>query len=346
MVVLRVWVRTRIVGQLGADDWTVVAAMVVMFVEMMVIIPEVRFGAGRHIQHIQPPENIVKGLRLNFITQPLCLIGICLTKVSVGLFLLRLTTYRNFRWFITGMVVFTVLSAIGNVLTVFFQCQPLAFTWGGVPEGKCLPPANLKFAAFFNSSLAVLTDVIFALLPVPMLWNVQMNWRVKSAVVVILSLGVFAAIAAIVKITFLSTYGEHGDFLFDSSDLTIWTTVEICIAIIAACFPCLKPLFRTMFDGSSARAQQYYGASSSRYKGYIRNEERIGTHKSKSTSGARRDNENDDYEMYNKAQFTSNIKGGISTRGSEESILSLTGGGRCDGGITKTTAVMVSSARA
>lgn len=75
-------------------------------------------------------------------------------------------------------------------MTVFFQCQPLAFTWGGVAEGKCMAPANLKFAAFFNSSVAVLTDVVFALLPIPILWNVQMNWRVKSALAAILSLGV------------------------------------------------------------------------------------------------------------------------------------------------------------
>ena len=99
----------------------------------------------------------------------------------------------------------------------------MAFAWDSTVEGgQCIPPGNLKFAAFFNSSVAVLTDVTFALLPIPMLWNVQMNWRVKTAVAAILSLGVFAAVSAIVKITFLSNYGKHGDFLFDSSDLTIW----------------------------------------------------------------------------------------------------------------------------
>lgn len=107
-------------------------------------------------------------------------------------------------------------------MTVFFQCRPLALTWDPSVEGTCIPPSNLKFAAFFNSSVAVLTDILFALLPVPILWNVQMNWRVKSAVAGILSLGVFAAVAAIVKITYLGAYGQHGDFLWDSADITIW----------------------------------------------------------------------------------------------------------------------------
>jgi hypothetical protein len=86
-----------------------------MFVEMMVIIPEVQLGGGRHVQYIQPPENVVKGLHLNFVTQPLCLIALCLTKVSVGLFLLRLTPSRNFRYFVIGTIVFTILSHTGNL---------------------------------------------------------------------------------------------------------------------------------------------------------------------------------------------------------------------------------------
>ncbi|KAK4114687.1 hypothetical protein N656DRAFT_705020 [Canariomyces notabilis] len=221
-VVLRMFVRVKMIGHIGADDWAIVAAMTVMFVEMMIIIPQVHYGAGRHVQYIHPPSNVVTGLHLNFVTQPLCLIGLCLTKVSVGLFLLRLTPSQKFRYFVIGTIVFTVLSSTGNFLTVFFQCRPLALTWDSSVPGECIPPANLKFAAFFNSSVAVLTDVVFALLPIPILWNVQMNWRVKSAVAGILSLGVFAAVSAIVKITFLTNYGKHGDFLWDSADLTIW----------------------------------------------------------------------------------------------------------------------------
>ncbi|KAL2153733.1 hypothetical protein VTH82DRAFT_4888 [Thermothelomyces myriococcoides] len=267
IVIFRLYVRAKVVQRIGADDWTIVAAMTVMFIEMMVIIPEVQLGAGRHVQYISPPENVTKGLHLNFVTQPLCLIALCLTKVSVGFFLLRLTPSPRSRWIVIGTMVFTVLSATGNLLAVFFQCQPLARTWDPSVEGTCLPPSNLKFAAFFNSSVAALTDVIFALLPIPLLWNVQMNWKVKSAVTAILSLGIFAAVSAIVKITFLGTYGKRGDFLWDSADITIWTTVEINVAIVAASIPCLKPLFRTILQGSSA-ARRYYD-DVYHLKGYI-----------------------------------------------------------------------------
>ncbi|KAH6664820.1 hypothetical protein F5X68DRAFT_143958 [Plectosphaerella plurivora] len=190
-VILRIWVRVKVIGEMGWDDHVINAAMTVIFVEMMVIILQVSYGAGRHVQYIEPKSNVVTGLHLNFATQPLCLIGLCLTKVSVGVFLLRLTPSTRFRNIIWGVIIFTVLSSTGNFLTVFFQCKPPAFTWDhSIPGGKCIPAGNLKFGAFFNSSVSTLTDLLFALLPIPMLWRVQLNWKVKTAVAGVLSLGI------------------------------------------------------------------------------------------------------------------------------------------------------------
>ena len=62
----------------------------------------------------------------------------------------------------------------------------------------------------------------------------------------------------------MGNYGKYGDFLYDSTDLTIWTTVETCVGIVAACFPCLKPLFKAMLRGSSY--VNTYGAKS--HNGY------------------------------------------------------------------------------
>ncbi|KAM0609217.1 hypothetical protein ACHAO3_001457 [Verticillium nonalfalfae] len=297
-VVLRVYVRVAIIRQLGWDDYCMIVAMAVMFAEMMVIIPQVGYGAGRHVEFIEPKSNVVEGLRLNFVTQPLCLIALCLTKV----------------------------------MTVFFQCRPLAYAWDiSIPNGQCIPPAHLKFAAFFNSSVSVVTDFIFAVLPVPILWNVQLNWKVKSAVAAILSLGIFATAAAIVKITFLGQYGKHGDFLFDSSDLTIWTTVEICTAIVAACIPCLKPLFKAMLRGSSA---DKYPTGYKIRSGYTRNNTTdLDTRPPRSDFG--------NIELFTRASTIHEIHGGFGLKsGSEESIIPQKDLG--GDGIVKTVNISVS----
>ncbi|KAJ0121775.1 integral membrane family protein [Diaporthe amygdali] len=304
-VLLRIWVRVTITRQLGWDDGFILAAVAVMLAEMVVIVPEVHYGAGRHVQYIHPSSNIVKGLHLNFVTQPLCLISLCFTKVSVGLFLLRLKPSWRFVLFIRGVIVFTVLSAAGNLLTVFFQCTPLYFVWDhSVPGGKCIAAKDLKFAAFFNSSVSLLTDLVFALLPIPILWSIQLNWKVKVAVSAVLALGIFASAAAVVKMTCLSSYGSHGDFLWDSTDITIWTTVEICTAIIAASIPSLKPLFKAILGGSSAlsrRTSRYIRNSDSFPNASKRRETALEMYNSRlkstgvSSSGRRRfDNESEE----------------------------------------------------
>lgn len=114
-VLLRLFVRVKIIRQVGWDDYFILAAAATMLPEMIVIVSEVDYGAGRHAEYIYPVYNIVLGLHMNFITQPLCLISLCFTKVSVGLFLLRLTPSLPFRRFIVGMIIFTILAATGNM---------------------------------------------------------------------------------------------------------------------------------------------------------------------------------------------------------------------------------------
>ncbi|KAH6672791.1 hypothetical protein F5X68DRAFT_264751 [Plectosphaerella plurivora] len=129
---------------------------------------------------------------------------------------------------------------------------------------------------------------------------------------------------------FLGQYGKHGDFLYDSSDLTIWTTVEICTAILAACIPCLKPLFRNLLAGSSA---ERYG-SNPKYKssGYQR-----------SGSGKRSQHargEIGNIELHGRPRHSAAGHGGdLSRTGSEESIINPKG--YTVDGITKTTQVSV-----
>ncbi|KAI7236950.1 hypothetical protein KC343_g7343 [Hortaea werneckii] len=195
--------------------------MTVMLVELAIIIPSVSLGAGRHVQYLDPKDNI-QGLHLNFVTQPLCLIALCLTKLSVGLFLIRLTPSKRHVRIIWGVMILTVLSWLGNFLTVLLQCQPLRKVWDLSQPGRCIPPDQLKIAAFFNSSVSALTDLIFALLPIPIVRRLQMNRRTKVAIIAILSLGIFVTVCAIIKMNYLGSYGEHGDFLFDSSEITIW----------------------------------------------------------------------------------------------------------------------------
>lgn len=85
-----------------------------MLAQMILIILQVQLGAGQHVDAIDPEDNI-NGLRLNLVTQPLCLTGLVLVKISIGLLLLRLTTSKRFKHFIWGIIIFTCAAFLGNL---------------------------------------------------------------------------------------------------------------------------------------------------------------------------------------------------------------------------------------
>ena len=65
-----------------------------------------------------------------------------------------------------------------------------------------------------------------------------------------------ATAAALIKTSFLPSYGRTGDWLWDSRNLTIWTAVESNIGIIAGNLPCLKPLFRAVLGSTYGRGSR------------------------------------------------------------------------------------------
>lgn len=111
------------------------------------------------------------------------------------------------------------------------------------------------------------------------------------------------------------------------------TTVEICAAMVAASFPALKPLFKTILGGTRSGK---YGTKSR--QGYIRNVDNTSAKRTyKSHNG------DSDFEMYDRKGNQADITGGYRSKmDSEESILQTHGQQSKNGdGITKTMQISV-----
>lgn len=234
----------------GPDDYVILFAMALSLTGMGIIIPEVMNGAGRHSAHLDPAKATI-GLKLNFITQPIYLWAITTVKTSIALFLLRIAPNKFYKKLLWGISAFLIIYTAVCFMTIVFQCKNLAVLWDFGVNTTCWTATTLRGLGYTNSSLNIFTDVLFAVLPVPMLWNVQINPRTKVSLICIMGLGVFACAAATVKLSFLVNYGKTGDFLWDSANLTIWTVTECNTGIVAACLPCLKPLFKRILEKSS-----------------------------------------------------------------------------------------------
>lgn len=57
-------------------------------------------------------------------------------------------------------------------------------------SGTC-QDRNVQTVLFYAVAIVnILSDWVFAILPIFLLWNVQLDWRVKGSVIVILGLGI------------------------------------------------------------------------------------------------------------------------------------------------------------
>ena len=111
-----------------------------------------------------------------------------------------------------------------------------------MPGAKCLNEGTVTLVA---GILNCISDLLVTILPIPIIMSLRMPLRQKLGVTSLLSLGFVVTIAGVVRTyyiwkTLLDTYDET----WDSMPLYICATVEIDLAVLCACAPALKPLFK------------------------------------------------------------------------------------------------------
>lgn len=80
---------------------------------------------------------------------------------------------------------------ISYFFLIIFQCSPVSFFWGQYEgdTGICINPAAVPNASIAHSVLSFTADWILGLLPIFLIYDLQMNLRTKISVAGVLSLG-------------------------------------------------------------------------------------------------------------------------------------------------------------
>jgi hypothetical protein len=67
---------------------------------------------------------------------------------------------------------------------------PFRKNWFPTMDGTCQPRSIQTTLSYAVAVVSILSDWIFAVLPIFLLWNVQLDWRVKLSVMGMLGLGI------------------------------------------------------------------------------------------------------------------------------------------------------------
>ena len=92
------------------------------------VFTEVANGLGRHKYYIAP-ETYKKFLKYDYLDWAQVFLTLALTKISICLFLLRLSNFDKLRLFLKGVIWFMILSHLPLFLLVVLQCNPIQTLW-------------------------------------------------------------------------------------------------------------------------------------------------------------------------------------------------------------------------
>lgn len=101
-------------------------------------------------------------------------------------------------WYLTFGYV--VVVAIISVIVVCTQCQPISFSWEEPlgAKGSCV---NLRGMILGNGILVTVADLALLIIPMPMLWSLQIARKRKIMLCMLFSLGLLYVGAAMLVTT-------------------------------------------------------------------------------------------------------------------------------------------------
>ncbi|KAI0387006.1 hypothetical protein F5Y04DRAFT_275461 [Hypomontagnella monticulosa] len=247
---LRLYTAFAIVKKLDWDIFFIVAAWgtsLAFFVGMIIAMPA---GFGRHLWDVTPTQllgyyNVLLLLAITYIWPP------TLTKLAMLVLYLRINPSRPFH--ICVYIVGLLIIAYTVVFTVLFAapCNPLS-----VGSGVCL-----NNIAISQAVLNILSDVALIILPIPMIYRLNMPLRQKIIIGILMGLGSAVIIASIARVAYVRAMIGNPDVTWTQASAAVLSSVELNIGIVCNSMARLKPFVRVHFPswmrsfGSSGRLE-------------------------------------------------------------------------------------------
>lgn len=209
-LLLRVYVRTRLVKAFGLDDWFAAAGWLLFFIHGSFAIAGAYHGTGQHTSLIKPQSDIAIGLRVRstcsffamhqssnlkqwwWLCEPLYVAANMCVKLSIALMLLRFVMQPTHRMMIYIVTIILELYSVAFFFLFIFQCTAPSYFWTrfqGNTNGHCMNANITITAVYVYSGIAIIYDWTMAIVPWFVVRKLQMTLRTKLMCAFILALG-------------------------------------------------------------------------------------------------------------------------------------------------------------
>ncbi|KAI0486179.1 hypothetical protein F4859DRAFT_469347 [Xylaria cf. heliscus] len=155
-----------------------------------------------------------------------------------------------------GMMLLTAAYWTMVFLESFILCKPVQYTWDkSIPNGTCY---NERIAYLVAAIVNLIIDAIIVVLPMPLLFRLQLTLPKRLGVVAMFSLGGLICVISLLRVIWVSNW-NLSDLTFGVVNVTIYTILEPFLGVVNACLPVIKPALIRMFGpGAQIRSIRKY----------------------------------------------------------------------------------------
>lgn len=240
-VAVRIWTRVFVNRAVGWDDYAAVITLPFTIAYGVLLGIATRHGMGLHTWDISPSLKIQYSKWI-FISS--CLYWVALLGYKFAILLLYLRIFnisRTFKYLTWGTMFFVFGYLFCNFLTLTFGCTPTGKYWNPAFTGHCINEIQADYA---YGSMNFISDLIMFILPLPMIWRLQLSRRQKVGVSVILMAGSVNWIVAIVRFAWAVEDLTAADRTWLAARTFLWSILEVNTGLICGCVPVLNSFFK------------------------------------------------------------------------------------------------------
>ncbi|KAL3451749.1 hypothetical protein BJX65DRAFT_304333 [Aspergillus insuetus] len=244
VLALRVYSQFFIVRRPAADDFVMIGAWTLQLVASAISSVSAAWGLGTYFGALalEQRRNIAK---FAFVFLPFGVFGPMLGRVSFILFIRSSVVVEVFhlrRWLLWALLVLQVVLNVVPVIMEFTQCFPVESLWDASEgEESCGEASSVQYYVYFQGAFNAFTDLILILIGVLVVIRLQLPLYTKIVLSVVLSFGVFAMAATILKSIQLRILRRH-DMSYGYAMWNIWSLTEGAVVIMAASAPRLRAM--------------------------------------------------------------------------------------------------------
>ncbi|KAI1417112.1 hypothetical protein F5Y13DRAFT_204453 [Hypoxylon sp. FL1857] len=256
IVSLRFYVRLSIVRKLTLDDYVIIVTLIFSLGNSIILTVSTSWGLGRHIESLaSEPLSIMYTVKWVYFCELFAIMSPGFGRISFAILLLNLSppskARRRFLW---AIIWIQFIVDVGTVIIIYAQCQPIEGYWNKSIEARCLSLNAQVYAGYLQSAVGSLVDLILAIFPSTLFWNLNMQWKQKAFLSGIMGLGIVAMVASIVKTVQLRAITEVSDITYTMATLAIWWTLEANLVLIAVSIPTIRPILKAPKDSTRDRS--------------------------------------------------------------------------------------------